>query len=138
MKSGKPEPSCELDLLIKKKENQPSLTVEVVSEASRWIKSELAGAGIAYHYAACDNFDHYGFSVFTIIREHRTANLSLEIKVAEIGGVPYFFTNVRELGHGHSSLFPFSGEMGSEAGRQSLLEYLSDFILSCRKPVSFS
>lgn len=130
MQSGDPRPADNLKLLIEQKQNSPSVTCEVVSQASRWLKAELTGAGVAFQYAACDERDHYGFSVFTVTRTTGESQLVLEVKVAEIGGRPYAFAQVRSLGRSGSVLFPLFGEVSSGDGRELLLHYVSDFLLS--------
>lgn len=130
MQSGDPRPADNLKMMIEQKQHSASVTCEVVSEAARWLKAELAGAGVAYQYAACDEQDHYGFAVFTVTRTSGETQLVLEVKVAEIGGRPYAFAQVRSLGRFGSVLFPLFGEVSSEAGRDLLLHYISDFFLS--------
>ena len=130
MRSGNPEPANNLKLLLEQKLNMSSRTCEVVSEASRWLKAELTGAGVRYHYAACDERDHYGFAVFTITRTNGATQLILETKIAELGEQPYAFAQVRMLGRFDSALFPLFGEIATDEGRQLLLHYISDFVLS--------
>ena len=131
MKSGSPEPLSELNLILQEKRNAPSITCEVVSTASAWVKAELVGASISFHYATCDDRDHYGFSVFTLVREVKGVfAFSLRLKIAEIGGVAHAFADVHRAGREPSATFPFFGELGSHHGRMQLLHYISDFILS--------
>jgi hypothetical protein len=130
MRSGSPQPIDDLKLLIETKRNAPSQTVEVVSEASRWLKAALQGAGIDFAYASCEAEDHYGFSAFTIIRSYQGERMALEMKIAEIQDMPYVFAEVRSLGKHGGTLFPFFGDMRSDEGRQLLLHYVADFVLS--------
>lgn len=130
MKSGEPQPSDDLLLLMEQKRNQPSLTAEVVGEAARWLKSELKGASVSYHYASCDYADYYGHAVFLLQRRQGESQFLLEIKVAEIGGKPYVFAETRALGRQTGTLFPFFGEVQSSEGKATVLHYISDFLLS--------
>lgn len=130
MKSGKPLPVDDLRMLMERKRSLPSLTCEIVSEASRWLKAVLEGAGVNYHYAACADRDYYGFAVVSVSRRRGSAQLVMELKVAEIGEQPYIFADVRMLGQGPTSFFPFFGTLGDEEGRELALNYISDFLLS--------
>lgn len=116
--------------MIEQKQNVASSTCAVVSEAARWLKAELKGAGVKFHYAACDERDHYGFAVFTVTRARGGSQMILEIKIAELGDRPYAFAQVRLVGRYDAALFPLFTELESEDGQRLLLHYLSDFILS--------
>ncbi len=129
MKSGDPEPNDDLRLVMASKQSAASQTVEIVSEASRWLKSALKGVDVAFNYAACEE-NYYGFSVFTIIRRYRQTLLSLELKIAEVRSKPYVFAEVHSLGRIGGTLFPFFGDLQSDDERDRLLHYVADFILS--------
>jgi hypothetical protein len=130
MKSGEPAPRYELKLILDKKRSNPHGTIDVVSESAKWLKSELNGAEVVYQYGACDFEDHYGFAVFLIIRKTSRNRLILELKIAEVGNRPYVFAEVRSMGRSSGSLFPFFGEVKSTEGKEQVLHYLSDFLLS--------
>lgn len=130
MKSGKPAPIEDLQLIINQKRSAHSITCDVVSEAANWLKSALLGAEIRFQYGACDFEDHYGYAVFIILRKSGQTRLLLEIKVAEIAEEPMLFAEVRSVGRSSGSLFPFFGEISSEEGQKRVLHYIADFILS--------
>lgn len=130
MKSGKPEPLYDLKYIIDQKKSSPSHTCEVVSEASAWLKAQLEGSNIVFQYGACDFEDHYGYSIFIIVRNSGSNRLILELKIAEIKEKPFLFAEVRSLGRNTGVLFPYFGEITSEEGRELVLHYISDYILS--------
>ncbi len=130
MKSGDPHAIDDLKLLIETKRNAPSQTLDIVSDAARWLKSALKGAGVAYSYASCEERDHYGYAAFTILRNYRGEPVCLDLKVAEIGNTPHAFAEVRSLGKYDGTLFPFFGDLRSDEDRHMLLHYVADFMLS--------
>lgn len=130
MKSGDPAPKDDLKLLIERKRNQAGLTMDVVSEASNWLKAQLKGAGVSFHYAACEAEDHYGFAVMVISRWKNNSTYFLELRLAEIGEQPFLFAEVRAIGKTDASLFPYFGEIHSEEGRNLAMHYIADFLLS--------
>lgn len=130
MRSGEPHASEELKLLIEIKRGQPSQTIDVVSEAGRWLKAALKGADVKFSYSSCEEQDHYGYAAFTIVRSYAGEPVSLDLKVAEIRSTPFIFAEVRSLGRHGGTLFPFFGDMRSEDGRDLLLHYIADFVMS--------
>jgi len=129
MRSGNPEASDDLRLIIETKRHSPARTVDVVSEAARWLKAALKGADVRFSYASCEE-NHYGFAAFTILRNYRGQPVSLELKVAEIREMPYLFADVRTLGKYEGTLFPFFGDLRSDDSRDLLLHYIADFLMS--------
>jgi len=111
------------------KRSGSSPTIDIVSEASAWLKAALKGADIHFNYAACEE-NHYGFSVFTVIRRYRKNLMSLELKIAEVRSKPYVFAEVHSLGRVEGTLFPFFGDLQSDDERERLLHYIADFLLS--------
>lgn len=130
MRSGNPDPDNDLKVILESKKSQPSETVEVVSQATRWMKAQLKGANITYNYSACDTEDHYGHAVFSIVRNHKGNPVALDLKIAEIESRPYAFAEVLHMGRYRSRLFPYFGDISSEEEKTTLLHYVSDFILS--------
>lgn len=128
MKSGDPKSNDDLRLVMATKRGGMSPTIEIVSEASKWMKAALKGADVPYSYAACEE-QHYGFAVFTLIRSYRKSMICLELKIAEIGSCPYVFAEVRSLGKVEGKLFPFFGPIHSQEDRDILLHYVSDYLL---------
>lgn len=129
MRSGNPEVSDDLQLIIETKRHAVARTVDVVSEAAHWLKAALKGADVNFSYASCEQ-DHYGFAAFTICRNYRGQPVSLELKVAEIRETPYLFADVRTLGKFEETLFPFFGDLRSDDNRELLLHYIADFLIS--------
>jgi hypothetical protein len=130
MKSGEPESIDDLKIVLSTKENSPTSTLEVVTEATRWLKAALKGAGVTYSYASCEEQDHYGFAAFTIIRGYRGELVCLDLRVAEVADRPYAYAEVRSLGKTAGKLFPFFGMIETEEQREPLLHYIADFLLS--------
>lgn len=130
MKSGQPEPIDDLQLIIDTKRHMPHQAVDVISDATRWLKAALGGAGITYSYASCEEGEPYGYAVFTIMRRYRSELMILELKVAEINGLPHVFAKVRTTGTNPDTLFPYFGNLRSDEQRESLLHYIADFIVS--------
>ena len=130
MRSGKTHAVHDLRVIIEGKRHLPSRTYEIVSEASDWVKAALEGAGVNFSYASCEEEDHYGFAAFRIIRSNRGGSVILDLKVAEIRDTPYIFAEVRSVGRTEGSLFPFFGNIRSEDGRDLLLHYIADFLMS--------
>jgi hypothetical protein len=132
MKSGDPAPLSDLQTLLAQKRSLPSTTVEVVSEAARWLKAQLKGAEVDFHYAACEDRDHYGFAVFVITRNVPEGRYLLELKVAEIDEKPFLSANAKMHGRYETSLFPYFSAMHTEEERRRALQYISDFLLGTK------
>lgn len=130
MKSGNPDAIDDLKLVIETKQHAPAQTVDIVSESARWLKAALKGAGVKYSYASCEEENHYGFAAFTIVRTDKNKPVCLDLKIAEVRDTPYMFAEVRALGKNDGTLFPFFGECRSEDGRELLLHYIADFVMS--------
>jgi hypothetical protein len=130
MNSGEPEPLTDLQTLISQKRNFPSLTCSVVSEASRWLKSQLRGADVSFQYGACDDRDHYGYSIIIIPRSIPGGQFILEVKIAEIGERAHVFAEVRMIGRSNGNLFPYFGQFHTNEERLMALQYISDFLLA--------
>ena len=129
MRSGDPQPNDDLRHVIAAKQNTPSHTIEVVSEAARWLKGALKGAQVGYSYGSCEEQERCGFAVFTVVRSYRGMPTTLDMKIAEIRGTPYVFAEVRSHGR-EGTLFPFFGDLQSEDHRDLLMHYVADFVLS--------
>jgi hypothetical protein len=96
--------------------------------ASRWLKSELKGADIEFTYLSCDDKLHYGYSVFLVNKSSLARSRKLSIKIAEINETPQAFC---EIGiDGETNTFPLITDLESSRGRQQLLHYITDFVLS--------
>lgn len=129
MLSGNPDPSSDLQMILETKRNTSGESCRIVSEAARWIKSQLNGAGVKYNYASCEKGDHSAYSSFTIIREGDSPRIVFEMKIAEINKEPFAFVDVHPMGKPTERFFPFFGEIGSDQGRLLILNYIADFIL---------
>jgi len=130
MKSGDPEPNDDLKHVIAAKQSVPSRTVDIVSEASRWLKAALKGANVSFSYSSCEEEDHYGFAAFTIIRAYKGMPTSLDLRIAEIRDQPHIFAEVRALGKLEGTMFPFFGNLQSDDDRDLLMHYIADFVMS--------
>lgn len=132
MRSGDPKPNNDLRHVIAAKLEGPSPTVEVVSEAARWLKGALKGADVHFSYGTCEERDAFGFAAFTVVRSYQGVPTTLSLKIAEIRDTPYIFAEVRMHGTSEGTLFPFFGDLRSEDSRDVLLHYIADFIVSTR------
>lgn len=56
--------------------------------------------------------------------------MSLDMKIAEIRGMPYIFAEVRSLGKFDGTRFPFFGDLRSDDERDLLLHYVADYLIS--------
>lgn len=130
MKSGEPNAIDDLKMLIGAKRSVTGRTLEVVSNATRWLKAALKGADVNYNYSPCEEKDHYGFAAFIVVRTYKAEPICLDMKIAEIRNTPFIFAEIRSLGKMEGRLFPYFGEISSDEGRELLLHYISDFILS--------
>lgn len=130
MKSGQPEPIDDLQLIIDTKRHAPNINVDVISDATRWLKAALDGADVKYSYASCEEGEPYGYAVLTIMRHYHSQLMILELKVAEINTQPHVFAKVRTTGKNPDTLFPFFGNLRSDEQRDSLLHYIADFVIS--------
>lgn len=129
MLSGNPDPSMDLQLILETKRNSAGTACEIVSDASRWIKAQLKGAGVPFQYGACEKNDHCAYSSFAIVREGDRPRIVFELKIAEIHQEPFAFVDVHPMGKPTERLFPFFGEIGSDQGKIRILHYIADFIL---------
>lgn len=130
MLSGNPDPSSDLRMIVETKRNSAADACEIVSEAARWMKAQLKGAGVSYQYGACETDDHAAFSSFTIPRQTGDQKLVFNLKIAEIEEIPFAFVDVHPMGKPCETLFPFFGEIGSEEGKRRVMHYIADFLLS--------
>ncbi len=129
MHSGNPEPADELSLILNIKRNQPNQALEVVSEASRWLKSQLSGVDCQFDYTACEPGNPSAFATFSVLKECNGVRLVLDMKVAEVHGKPYVFAEILQIGSMQGRLFPFFADISSHASKQHLLHYIADFLL---------
>jgi len=130
MKSGEAVANEDLKVVIDTKRSSSPQAVDVVSQATRWLKGALSGAGVTYSYAACERAEHYAYAAFSILRTYRDQRVILDIKVAEINAMPYVFVEVHTTGKTPGTLFPYFGNLRSDDDRNVFLHYLADFILS--------
>lgn len=117
-----------LKFLLESKQADASKTGEVVNEAVEWMQGQLQNAGIAFQYVpAGAGAGSYG--VLQVRPLNPEVHLLLEMRVAEIKASPHVSAVVRQT-DGGSVCFPYYGEMGSEDGRATLLNFVADFVLS--------
>ncbi len=133
MLSGNPDPSSDLQMILETKRNSKPEACDIVSIASRWIKAQLKGAGVPFQYGACEKYDHSAFSSITIVREGEQPRIVFDLKIAEINKEPFAFVDVHLMGKPTERLFPFFGEIGSEQGKERILNYIADFILGTER-----
>lgn len=111
------------------KRSHPNQAVEVVSQASRWLKAQLTGADVDFSYAPCESDDPSTFATFSAAKDHNGKRLALHLKIAEIHNRPFVFAEVQQVGSAQASLFPFFADLSTDESKQNLLHYISDFLL---------
>ncbi|MGB0416238.1 MAG: hypothetical protein ACPGKS_05270 [Coraliomargarita sp.] len=130
MNSGTPEPADDLSLILNLKKSNVDQALDVVSKASRWLKSQLNGIHVDYHYTPCEEGDPSAFAMFSVTKDHQGAVVVLDMKVAEINGKPFIFAQVLQVGSRHGQLFPFFADISTDESKQNLLHYIADFLLA--------
>lgn len=130
MNSGTPDPADELSLILNIKQNNPSTAVDVVSGASRWLKSQLSGAGTEFDYTPCEIDNPSGVSVFSVLKETKGIKLLLDLKVAEVNSKPFVFAQIIQIGSNQGNLFPFFADLSTHEAKQNLLHYIADFLMA--------
>ncbi|MEO0795862.1 MAG: hypothetical protein AAFX93_11895 [Verrucomicrobiota bacterium] len=118
-----------LEILIQSKKANPDLAHDVVSAAAAWLNKELRSAGVSYHLADSEH-DFCGYAMFQFHRTWKGTDITLFIKIAEVRETPYVFADIRVREQEENVLFPFFGEIGSDEGKEIILNYLADFLLS--------
>ncbi len=118
-----------LTMLLQAKKASPDLAHDVVTEASDWLKGQFNTADIKFNFADCEK-DYCGFATFQISAVYRGRSVILFIKIAEIKGQAYVFADIRVLDEAPRIMFPFFGEVGSDDGKLTALNYIADFLLS--------
>lgn len=118
-----------LAMLLQAKKANPDLAHDVVSEASDWLKGQFHTANVKFNFADCEH-DYCGFATFQINSIYRGSSVTLFIKIAEIKGQPHVFADIRVLEEVPRIMFPFFGEVGSDEGKLTALNYIADFLLS--------
>lgn len=118
-----------LKFLLQAKKADCSRCNEIVAESVLWMSTQFQNAEVPFHYSEGGvNQGKYGY--FQIQSLLRQTAITLHLKIAEIHSTPYAFAEVRIRGQHESILFPFFGEIGSEEGREVILHYVADFLVS--------
>lgn len=118
-----------LDILIQSKKANPELARDVVTAAAQWLHKELVNAKLDFLYADCER-DYSGYARFMFHRDWHGTEVTLYVKIAEIRATPYLFADIRVSDASGRVLFPFFGEIGSDEGKETALNYIADFQLS--------
>lgn len=118
-----------LKFLLESKKADLATPIQVVQEAVDWMHTQFHNAHIEHQYAdGGSGLGRYGH--FEIESRIHGSDITLHIKVAEINGHAYAFSEVRMRGRQDMILFPFFGEISSAEGKLTILHYVADFILS--------
>lgn len=129
MNSGTPEPADDLSLILNLKKTQSNEALQVVSDASRWLKAQLSGAGAKYHYTPCEADNPSTSAMFSVTKELKGTIVVLDLKVAEVNGKPFVFAQVLKVGAQPTHLFPLFTDLSTQDAKQNLLHYIADFLL---------
>lgn len=124
-----------LKFLLESKKADLATPARVVQEAVDWMHTQFLNASIDHEYAA-GGTGLGRYSHFEIESKLRETEITLHIKIAEIHGSAYAFSEVRVRGKQDVILFPFFGEIGSAEGKLTILHYVADFILSTSNQAS--
>jgi hypothetical protein len=118
-----------LKFLLQAKKADLETPEEVVREAVQWMHIQLNNAEIPHHYS--DGGSGLGaYGDFQVNSLSKVTAVALSVRIAEINGIPYAFSEVRVSGQQEKILFPFFGEIGTPDGKLKILHYVADFILS--------
>ena len=124
-----------LKFLLESKKADVATPARVVQEAVDWMHTQFANARVEHEYSmggsGLGRFGH-----FEIESSIHGTDITLHIKIAEINGHAYAFSEVRVRGRQDVILFPFFGEISSDEGRLTILHYVADFILSTSNETS--
>lgn len=118
-----------LKFLLETKKADCSRSQEIVSESVSWMRTQFQNADVPFHYSE-GGVSHGTYGYFQIKSLLKETAITLHLKIAEIDSTPYVFAEVRIRGQHESILFPFFGEIGSEEGREVILHYIADFLMS--------
>ncbi|MCP5532249.1 MAG: hypothetical protein H7A49_03635 [Akkermansiaceae bacterium] len=119
-----------LKFLVASKLADESTPGEVVREAAEWLQIQFQNAAIEYQFVPVGS----GIACYTIFQvkpRDPKLPLLLELRIAEIKSVPYVSAEVRQVAaENHVVCFRYFGEMGIGEGRDTLLHFIADFVLS--------
>jgi hypothetical protein len=118
-----------LKFLLQGKKADINRSRDVVNEAVSSMHQQFQNAEIAYYYSD-GGFGPGAYGYFQVKSLLKEQAITLHLKIAEINGVPYVSAEVRVRGRHESVLFPYFGEIGSEEGHLTLLNFIADFLLS--------
>lgn len=118
-----------LKFLLQSKSADCSKAKEVVAESVSWMRVQFQNAEIPFHYSD-GGLGHGTYGYFQIKSLLKQTAITLHLKIAEINGEAYVFAEIRVRGQHEGILFPFFGEISSEEGRVTILNYIADFMLS--------
>lgn len=118
-----------LKFLLQAKKADCSHSNDIVSESVSWVKTQFQNAEVPFYYSE-GGVGHGKYGYFQIKSLLKETAITLHLKIAEIHSTPYAFAEVRIRGQHESILFPFFGEIGSEEGKEVILHYIADFLVS--------
>jgi hypothetical protein len=124
-----------LKFLIQSKKADHEQPLDIVRGAVDWLTNQLRNADVPFHYAE-GGFGHGVYGYFQVKALLKDTAITLHIKIAEINGKAYAFSDIRVRGQQDRLLFPFFGEICGEEGRLNMLHYICDFILSTTPDVT--
>lgn len=103
---------------------------EVVAEAADWMQVQFRNAGVSFQYLAVGaGVGCYG--IFQVKPRDPDLPFVLELRIAEIKAIPYVSAEVRQVGVSSNIVcFRYFGEMRPGEGRDTLLHFIADFVLS--------
>lgn len=116
-------------MLLSAKKANPTLAHDVVTEAADWLKGQFNTAEIPFSFANCEK-EYCGYATFQIHSNYHGFSVTLFMKIAEIKGMPFLFADIRIRDEAQQILFPFFGEIHSDEGKLTALNYIADFLLS--------
>ncbi len=120
-----------LQEIIQAKESTPLKKTKLSQELGQWLSNQLNQSGEDHQLYDCDT-QFYSYSRITLQRNLHGIQASLEIKIGEIDNAPFYFADVRLIGHYYRPMLPVSGPLSSAPEKNRLLNYIADFVLGVR------
>jgi hypothetical protein len=118
-----------LTSILREKQNTRDAHSHVHQALGRWLSEELKAAEEDNQLFDCET-KFYGYSRVTLQRNLHGVQVSLDIKIGDIEGKPFYFADVRLIGQYYRPMLPATGALITDGDKARLLAYIADFILS--------
>lgn len=115
--------------IILDKKNKASKEQKPHKALGWWLSEELNSIDEDNQLFECEA-TFYSYSRITLQRSLHGVQASLDVKIGDIDGEPFYFADVRLIGQYYRPMLPTSGTLVSAEDKAKLLSYVADFILS--------